>query len=353
MNILVALALILFSAPAAANVIHVGGVSTFDVKGSEYQVYTPANYQPSKRWPLIALVGRAADLDLFQPAAAKYGYIVARFDREGAKEGWKDVRKRVSLDNSRAYVVLVGHDAERAALSDLDGAAGLALVNALSSTIDAPTLFFAFGNRDSRYIELKQLSQLTREQRRRIGVDMFDGAEPTGETAARIVEWFHLDALEQGTAEVSADHMQAIVDSWSAAAESLEASDPLRAVSMYNVVVANFSAVTSKARMRANALVSSLAYGRAEYAEKRALNWEAAEKRKLAASIYARDRDPEAYFTRYNFKSIREKLSDRTSAWSNAAARLLRYAAEVADEQAGSSSGERKQFWEGVAQQLR
>lgn len=346
-------ALLFAAAPAVAGEpLRLGEVQSVRA-GAAYELFLPANYDPAKRWPYIHIAGGdAATLTQFAPAAAKYGYAVTRSNVAATGEVWRDARRRLRIDNSRAYLVLYGHAAEAADVAAIDGVAGVAVVNAVPANIDAPTVFFSIGNHDSRYIEMRQLSQLTREQRRRVGVDHFEGAEITAEAAGRVIEWFHLDALEQGVAVVSADDVQAIVDSWTAAAAQLESSDPLRAVSLYNVIVSSFSAVTSTARTRSSALASSLAYGRAEYAEKRALRWEAAAKERVAKNTARPPRDAAAFLDSINIRDIVGKRTSESAPLRNAAIRVLHYATALAEQQASAGAG-RHDFWRSVVAGLR
>jgi hypothetical protein len=354
-RVLVALLLTVVSAVSlrADQPLHLGEFQSIRATAVTYDAFIPENYNPATRWPLILIASDDAKLIArFSPAASKYGYVVAQSATADAHAAWADARHRFRANASRSYLILAGTSAASVNFSDLPDVSGLAAINVVPRNLDAPTLFFSFGNLHTSYIELKQLAKMTSEQRRRVGSDTFGGTELAAEAATRIVEWFHLDALDQGIAVVTDDHVASIVSSWTSTAQALESTDPLRAVSMYNAIVANFSAVTAQARQRSNQVASSLAYSRAEYAEGRAVRWEAAQKKRIVETSRSAPATPEAYLKKLDMAAVRAKINGKDGAMKNAAIRVVRYASETAGEQSALAKGARQEFWRAVLMHL-
>lgn len=352
--LLSSIATLVFSSPLPAQqTIHLGEFQTVKSSDATYDAFVPEDYNPAKRFPFLLIASDDARLIArFQPAASKYGYVVAQAATADAGSVWDDARRRFNVNASRSYLVLAGRNAAKLDFSELPNVAGLATINTVPRNLEAPTIFFSFGVLDTSYVELKQLSRMTSEQRRRVGSDTFDGATLDPAAATRIVEWLHLDALDQGIAVVTDDHVSGIVSNWTSTAQALEATDPLRAVSMYNAIVANFSFVTAQARSRSNQVASSIAYSRAEYAEGRAVRWEAAQKKKvLAGSRHSISAG--AFFKSVDLKTIRARAEGKEGAMKNAAIRLLRYIAETAAEQESVSEGPRKLIWREIGDRVR
>src|SRR5215813_11224573 len=95
----------------------VGKVTTLDNPAQSYALYLPPQYSPDRRWPIIYAFdpfarGKTA-VEVYQAAAAKYGYIVAGSNNsqngpvtpqmEAAQALWNDTHRRLAIDKDRVY----------------------------------------------------------------------------------------------------------------------------------------------------------------------------------------------------------------------------------------------------------
>jgi hypothetical protein len=93
-------------------------VPTLDDKEQNYALYLPSNYSPDKKWPAVFVFDPDGDgappVEIFQPAAEKYGFIIIASNNSHngigpdaqtyiIKSLWKDTHARLAIDLRRTY----------------------------------------------------------------------------------------------------------------------------------------------------------------------------------------------------------------------------------------------------------
>ena len=183
-----------------------------------YALYLPSNYSPDRAWSVIfAFDPRArgrAPLEAYQPAAEKYGYIVA--GSNNSKNGpWA-----VSLAAAQAMLADVGSrfsiDPKRLYATGLSGGARVSMALALSAGKFAGVIASSAGFPDSRrrtslefvvvatagtgdfnYLEMRRMDHVLTSPHRLL---IFDGghAWPPSDVAMQAVEWLEIQAMKSG-----------------------------------------------------------------------------------------------------------------------------------------------------------
>lgn len=186
-------------------------VTTADSRQS-YALYLPSTYTPAKRWPLIIAFDPEAHgrvpVELFQPAAAQYGYIVAGSNnsQNGARGPeadaframLRDLEERFSIDHQRVYAAGFSGAARVAGFVGFlcRGcihaviACGAGLPGSLTPEMRAqlPPYFFAVGNEDFNYFEVLDTARTLPSARQLV---VFDGPHrwPPAEVLGQAVKW--------------------------------------------------------------------------------------------------------------------------------------------------------------------
>jgi dienelactone hydrolase len=205
-----------------------------------YALYLPSNYTPPRRWPAILVFDPAARgpraVAVFQPAAEKYGYIVAASNtsRNGPWQPqfnafqamWHDLQERFTLDSARIYTAGFSGGARLAVMLTraCNGCiAGVIGVGAGFPSEVSPArplnfvYFAAVGLYDFNFSEMLQLSSALDRQGSPNHLAIFSGGHEwfSPELAATAVEWLELRAMAVGRRP----HEEAFITrQWNAAA---------------------------------------------------------------------------------------------------------------------------------------
>jgi len=244
-----------------------------------YALYLPSNFDPSRSWPVIFVFDPGArgrqGVERYQPAAEKYGYIVAGSNnsRNGPIEPsmqagsamWNDVHARFRIDLRRHYLTGLSGGSRMAALTAMlckDCVAGVFGQGAGFSPSLPPTketrfiYFGAIGELDFNYTELLQLDSDLEKLGVTHRIELFDGGHEyaKAETVADAFGWFEVQAMRRGlrphdpklAAQIYADDMKY--------AQALESRQQLyRAYREYQRMLSDFAGLsdTSSAQARA------------------------------------------------------------------------------------------------------
>jgi len=182
-----------------------------------YALYLPSNYSPQRKWPVLFLFdagGRGQrGVERYQPAAEKYGYILAGSNnsRNGpwevsaaaARAMTADVATRFAVDRARLYTGGMSGGARVAmtvalASSEIAGvfASSAAWPGEPQSSVSIP-VFGSAGSDDFNHQEMRTLDQDLRSAHR---VLYFTGWHEwlPAELATEGVEWMELQAMRAG-----------------------------------------------------------------------------------------------------------------------------------------------------------
>ena len=180
-----------------------------------YALFVPANYTPSRPWPVIFAFdpgGRGrVPVERYQAAAERYGYIVvgSNNSRNGGMEFPRvlaaltnDVAARLALNPRRVYLAGMSGGA-RTALGVALASKEIAGVIASSAgypdsnirkTLSFP-LFATAGTEDFNHLEMRKLDRALTTPHRLV---IFDGGHVwlSSELALQAVEWMELHAMK-------------------------------------------------------------------------------------------------------------------------------------------------------------
>ena len=182
-----------------------------------YALFVPANYTPSRPWPVIFAFdpgGRGrVPVERYQAAAERYGYIVvgSNNSRNGGMEFPRvlaaltnDVAARLALNPRRVYLAGMSGGARTAlgvALASKEIAGVIASSagypdNNIRKTLSFP-LFATAGTEDFNHLEMRKLDRALTTPHR---LAIFDGGHVwlSSELALQAVEWMELHAMKAG-----------------------------------------------------------------------------------------------------------------------------------------------------------
>ncbi|MFB3920368.1 MAG: dienelactone hydrolase family protein [Terriglobia bacterium] len=186
-----------------------------------YAIYLPSAFVSAKKWPIVYAFDPGArgsiPVELFRPAAEKYGYIVVGSNNSqngpmglsvaAAQAVWIDTHTRFPIDDARVYTTGFSGGARvalRMALMLSGRVAGvIASGGPLPEEFESPAsikfmLYGLAGTRDFNYTAMKQLNQ----RMATLGVahrfEPFEGAHqwPPPEACAAALEWMEIQALK-------------------------------------------------------------------------------------------------------------------------------------------------------------
>ena len=222
-----------------------------------YSLYLPSNFTPQRRWPVILAYdaggrGRRA-VERYQPAAEKYGYIVAGSNnsRNGpwevsltaAKAMTGDVDSRFPIDPKRVYT------------AGMSGGARVAMKLALDSDIIAGVLassaafpgdpresvrFPIFGSAGTDDFNHQEMRALDRDLKSPHRVEVFEGGHEWLPVALATdgVEWMELEAMKSGLRPRDAQMIDEILAHRVARAEGSQ--DPLQQMREWKSIALDF-----------------------------------------------------------------------------------------------------------------
>jgi dienelactone hydrolase len=188
-----------------------------------YALYLPANYTPTKPFPVIYAFDPGArgslPVERFKEAAEKYGYIVvgSNNSRNGPgvplseiiKTLFKDTQERLAIDERRIYTTGFSGGARVAAMVAFASKGQIAGVIACgagfpSDAKPAKNLPFAFygiaGSDDFNLTEVRQLARTLDGLGATAHLAVFEGehAWPPAAFCTEAVEWMELQAMKSG-----------------------------------------------------------------------------------------------------------------------------------------------------------
>ncbi len=182
-----------------------------------YALFVPADYTPSRPWPVIFAFDPGArgrvPVERYQAAAERYGYIVvgSNNSRNGGTEFPRvlaaltnDVAARLAVNPKRVYLAGMSGGARTAlgvALASKEIAGVIASSagypdNNIRKTLSFP-LFATAGTEDFNHLEMRKLDRALTTPHRLV---IFDGGHVwlSSELALQAVEWMELHAMKAG-----------------------------------------------------------------------------------------------------------------------------------------------------------
>lgn len=232
-----------------------------------YALYLPSGFSTNRQWPILYLFdpfarGQAA-AEVVQPAAEKFGYIVAASNNSkngpkgGSKEAaiavWEDTQVRLPVDPRRRYAAGLSGGARVAvsvALSCGDCVAGVIADAAGFPAGAAPSrhmsfaFFGAVGNADFNYAEFVSLRRELEKANARYRICVFEGTH--GWAPAQVwmeaLNWMDLQAMANGSLPRDNSRIAAALQQDLARARALESTnDSLAAFRAYQSIERDFT----------------------------------------------------------------------------------------------------------------
>ncbi len=272
-------------------------------KEQSYALYLPPNYSRDRRWPILFAFEPGArariPMELFKPAAEKYGYIVvcSNNSRNGPTEPihraiwavWRDTRARFSIDPKRIYSTGFSGGARVASrLHVLTGkscagiiACGAGLSQAVADLgMTKPAAWYGIvGLADFNYRELKDLDSAFDETGviHRVRVIESDHRWPPAEVCTHAIEWMEVNAMKKGTRKKENSLVQSLYQEALSRAHNLELANKIYyAVDTYEAAQVLFDGLldTLHAEKKKVKLKKSNAYKKFQKDEKARLQME-------------------------------------------------------------------------------
>lgn len=203
-----------------------------------YALYLPDQYTPDKKWPVLYIFdpgGRAASaLELFIPAAKKYGFILVC--SWNAKNGpsqiihqaiwaiWNDTRERFSIDPRRICAAGFSGGARIASLMHVltnKSCAGIIACGAgLSLSIQdlpsiSPVYYYGLvGLKDFNYNEMNVLAKNLDKNKMPNHLHILDMEHrwPAPEILTSALEWLETDAIKKNFRPTDPELIQSVLD---------------------------------------------------------------------------------------------------------------------------------------------
>lgn len=280
-----------------------------------YALYLPSDFTSTRTWPIIyvfdpAARGQAA-AEVIQPAAEKFGYIVAASNNsrngpmgdsaQAANAMWRDTQQRFPIAEQRRYLAGMSGGARVAtsiALSCQDCVAGV-IANAAGFPFGAePTrgmkfaYYAAVGNADLNYGEFVDLRQKLDAASTHYRIRIFDGqhgwAPP--EVWIEALDWMDMQAMSSGAMPRDPGRIQQTFSSGLARAREFQSQNNLlAALREYQSLVRDFRSLedVSSAEASMAELVKNKAVKTAEKEEASALELQAQMTANLSSQMQA------------------------------------------------------------------
>lgn len=221
-----------------------------DHPDQSYSLYLPKNYSRDKEWPILFAFDPGAvgqrPVELFKPAAEKYGYIVA--GSNNSKNGpyyladqaifamWKDTRQRFSMDSRRIYSTGFSGGARVASRFHLLTGKACAGIIACGAGVPEdfgdlgmlkPAAWYGIvGFGDFNYYELLDLETALDHTTIVHQVDVIDAEHrwPPEEAVTRAITWMEINAMKNNTRSKDDSLAQTIYQETLTRANNLELS---------------------------------------------------------------------------------------------------------------------------------
>lgn len=273
-----------------------------------YAYYLPANYDASKRWPIVYVFDPrkrgAQAAELFRDAAETYGWIVVSSNDTSSAEDWPpnskainamwpDAQRRFSVDTKRIYASGMSGGAIMAwslakttkAVAGVIGCSGR-----LADEHDADNVDFAWfgtaGLADFNYNETRLIESKLAAAHAAYRVEIFDGGHrwPPEAMIRDAVEWMELQAMRRGTRARDDAFIARMLEHELGAAATL---DELNALRRYDAIVRTFDGLAdvSAAKKRAGELRVSPNVKRALREEKNGDEFEQGAKQRMIRAV--------------------------------------------------------------------
>ena len=260
-----------------------------DKPDQSYALYLPKNYSPDKAWPIVFAFDPGArgkkPVELFKPAAEKYGYIIA--GSNNSKNGpfyfadqaifamWKDTRQRFAVDSRRVYAsgfsggarvasrfhILTG----KSCAGIIACGAGLPENFGDLSSIKPAAWYGIVGLADFNYYELIDLDTAFDQTLITHYVEILDMEHhwPPAEDLTRAVEWMEVNAMKNNTRPKDDSLAQSIYQEALSRANNLELSGNIPfATNAYDWTMKLFNGLLdiSSVEKKKNLLIASKFY---------------------------------------------------------------------------------------------
>lgn len=186
-----------------------------------YALYLPSAYTPSRKWPILYCFDARAQgvepLELFRPAAEKYGFILACSNNSMSddptvpnlqivKAIWEDTHKRLSIDETRTYAT--GFSGNARVSCDMGTQYHLAGVIGCGAgfppdrppSSDLPYVYFGtIGERDMNFYEMRILGEKFQSLGIPYRIRSFDGTHewPPEAVCTEAIEWMEIQAMRR------------------------------------------------------------------------------------------------------------------------------------------------------------
>ena len=233
-----------------------------------YALYLPSHFTPEKRWPFLIAFDPGArgkiPVELFRPAAEKYGYIVVSSNNsrngpwepqfEAAQAVWLDTHARFPIDPRRVYLAGFSGGARLAcalglrlkgqAAGVIAEGAGFPLGTGEAPTKDLPFVYYGVvGIRDFNFSEMKELEKTLANLGIVHRLEVFPGGHNwmPPEIAQEALEWMEIQAMKAGTREKDPALIDSLFESRLRQAQEMEkAGDLAGAYQRYEWCLADF-----------------------------------------------------------------------------------------------------------------
>jgi dienelactone hydrolase len=219
-----------------------------------YALYLPSYFMPEKRWPILIafepLARGKIPVELFRPAAERYGYIVVSSNNSqngpwepqlaAAQAVWLDTHARFPIDPRRVYLAgfsggarlacAVGLRLKGQAAGVIAGGAGFPLGTGEVPTKDLPFVYFGVvGIRDFNFSEMKELDRTLGDLGIVHHLEVFSGGHSwmPPEVAQESIEWMEIQAMKAGTREKDPGLIDSLFESRIRQAQELEKAGDL------------------------------------------------------------------------------------------------------------------------------
>jgi pimeloyl-ACP methyl ester carboxylesterase len=246
-----------------------------------YALYLPSYFTPEKQWPILIafepLARGKIPVELFRPAAEKYGYIVVSSNNsqngpwapqlEAAQAVWVDTHTRFPIDPRRVYLAGFSGGARLACalgfrLKDrvtgvIACGAGFPLGTGEVPSKDLPFIYFgAVGIRDFNFSEMKELDKALAGLGIVHRVVVFSGGHEwlPAAVAEEAIEWMEIQAMKAGTREKEPALIDSLFESRLRQAQEMEKGGDLAgAYQRYEWCLADFEGLCDVAEVRRKA----------------------------------------------------------------------------------------------------
>lgn len=274
----------------------IANVACKDKPDQGYTLYLPKDYSRTKEWPIVFAFDPGArgkiPVELFQPAAEKYGYIVV--GSNNSKNGpiyiadqailamWKDTRQRFAVDSRRVYATGFSGGARVAGrFHQLTGkscagiiACGAGLPDNFGDLgeLKPSTWYGIIGLADFNYYELLDLDTGLDQRAIIHHVEILDMGHrwPPVEDISRAVAWLEINAMKNNSRPKDDALVQAIYKEALTRANNLELSGNIPfAINAYAWALELFNGLLdiSYVENKKNLLTASKDYKKFEKAE--------------------------------------------------------------------------------------